>query len=389
MAAYAQLRGCRRRDLIAYFGEVYDAENCGGCDNCLDPTPTFDATEAVRKFLACVYRIRERSGFNVGIAHVSAVLAGSTSERVRKFGHDELAAFGAGGEYTQRQWTDIGRQLVAMRLLYQNPERMNAVELTDEGRSALKEKRVVRLAELTREEMVAAKDPVPCDEGLFERLRGLRKEIADERKIPAYMVFSDAALLQMAREYPVTPEEFRKISGVGETKLREFGAAFMGAIAEHLKTRTRMQFDDNPRIAPLSTRTSDSVRDTLRRFRLGHTVEAIARDRDFAVSTILGHLAIAAEAGESVELTGLLSDEQGREISEAFRAIGWANITGVREMLEERYDYGLLKLYRAVEGPRPEDAVTVAGAESASLATTGGRTKESPARNPVSAPSPA
>jgi ATP-dependent DNA helicase RecQ len=190
----------------------------------------------------------------------------------------------------------------------------------------------------------------------------------------------------MAREYPVSPDGFRKISGVGETKLREFGAAFMGAIADHLKTRPRMQFDDKTRIAPRSTRTSDSVRDTLRRFRLGHTVDAIARDRDFGVSTILGHLAIAAEAGESVELAGLLNEEQGREIREAFGVIGWANVTGVREMLEERYDYGLLKLYRAVEGPRPEAAVTVVGAGSASLAAKGGHTKESPARNPVSAP---
>jgi ATP-dependent DNA helicase RecQ len=383
IVGFCESRDCRRRAILAYFGEEYPEDNCGGCDNCLSPRATFDGTESVRKFLACVFRIKEKSGFNVGITHVAAVLAGSTGEKVRKLGHHEMAAYGAGKEHTQAQWAEIGRQLVALGLLYQNPKRMNVAELTVEGMAALKERRTVMLSELKREEAVSRKHALECDEGLFERLRDLRKSLADAQGVPAYVIFSDLTLRHMARRYPLSDDEFRRVSGVGESKLRDFGAPFMEVVREYVQVNPRMTFADPPARAERQARANDSARETLRLHRLGHSVEAIARERGFVVNTIYGHLSIVAEAGEAVDIGKLITAPEEREIAGAFAETGWDNLVGVRERLESRFDYGLLKLYRTVRMPREQ-----AGG-SASSSATPAHSPESPSRSPALAPSPA
>jgi ATP-dependent DNA helicase RecQ len=383
MVSYAESRDCRRRGLLAYFGETYPADNCNGCDNCLAPRPTFDGTESVRKFLACVFRIKEKSGFTVGITHVAAVLAGSNSERVRKFGHQEMAAFAAGKEHTQVQWAEIGRQLVSMGLLYQNPQRMNAVELTAEGTAVLKERRTVHLGELKREDAVSKKAALACDEPLFDRLRDLRKRLADEQSVPAYVVFSDLTLRHMARQYPANDEEFRRVSGVGESKLRDFGAAFLAEVRTHLQTNPQLTFDHEPASSQRPLRPNNSVRDSLTLFRAGSVIQDIARERGLAVSTIYGHLSIAAEAGEAVDVDRLLTADDIKAIDAAFADVGWGNIVGALERLDNAFDYGLLKLYRATKMPRAP------AVETASSSATIAHTTESPSRSPGLTPAPA
>ena len=136
---------------------------------------------------------------------------------------------------------------------------------------------------------------------MFDRLRELRKKLADERDVPAYIVFSDVALRQMARNYPASERDFARISGVGEKKLREFGEIFLGEIAAHLQTNARQIFADDSFTAPAAPPPSrgslgDSARETLRRFRAGQSVEQIARERGVTTGTIYGHLAEGIEA---------------------------------------------------------------------------------------------
>src|SRR4029453_8669568 len=202
-----------------------------------------------------------------------------------------------------------------------------------------------------------------CDEPLFERLRALRKRLADERNVAAYVVFSDVALRQMAREYPSNESEFSRTSGVGATKLREFGALFLREIAEHLRSNEKLQFGDrriaerfNPQKSPSRdegskdgrARLGDSPAWTLRRFRAGGSPEQIARERGLVRGTILNHLEQAAEAGEEIDLVRFLTPEQETEVEVAFHAAGWQNIVGARERLGGRYEYGGLRIYRAV-----------------------------------------
>jgi len=246
MLHYAESGDCRRRFLLEYFGEPFGEANCGACDNCLSPRATWDGTVAAQKFISCVHRIKERSGFNVGIQHVVEVLCGADTEKVRKFGHTALSTYGIGGEHTRTEWAAIGRELVRLGLLVQRAEQFHTVDITREGWAALKERRKITLtkpvaAPKTVEHRVGE---ISCDELLFERLRGLRKRLADERAVPSYIVFSDVSLRQMARNYPQTPAEFGRISGVGEKKQREFGEIFMAEIGGYLQTNPRQIFGD-------------------------------------------------------------------------------------------------------------------------------------------------
>jgi ATP-dependent DNA helicase RecQ len=247
---YAESGACRRAELLRYFGETFPSDNCGGCDNCLAPRDTFDGTLAAQKLLSCVYRIRQRSRFGTGLNHVVEVLTGADTDKIRSWGHHELSTYGIGREHSRGDWQAIGRELVRLGYLRQTPGKFSTLELTDDGLAALRERKKIVLtkpmaAPPSAPEKMPRVGAIGCDEELFERLRRLRKTLADERQVPAYIVFSDVALRQMARYYPGNDQEFSRISGVGEKKLQEFGADFLAEIAAHLQSRPRQIFAED------------------------------------------------------------------------------------------------------------------------------------------------
>ena len=169
----------------------------------------------------------------MGLAHVVEVLTGADTEKIRRWGPSELSTFGIGKEHTRPQWAQIGRELVRLGLLSQSSEKFSVLELTEEGKRALASRRKVTLTRPSAVAVPKAKRAghISCDEGLFQRLRRLRKRLADERDVPAYIVFSDAALREMARDLPRDLAAFARVSGVGEKKRREYGAAFLAELA--------------------------------------------------------------------------------------------------------------------------------------------------------------
>jgi ATP-dependent DNA helicase RecQ len=359
MVHYAECAGCRRTELLAYFGEEFSADDCGACDNCLSPRATFDGTLAAQKFLSCVYRIREKNGFGVGLNHVVEVLTGADTEKIRKWGHAQLSTFGIGKEHSRPEWAAIGRELVRLGFLRQTPEKFSVLELTNAGAAVLKQRTKVTLTKpaVAPETKVHHVGEIACDEVLFDRLRQLRKQLADERDVPAYIVFSDVSLRQMARNYPQTESEFARISGVGEKKLREFGGIFLGEIAAHLQMNARQIFADDSFIAPtapppMRSSLGDSARETLRRFRSGHSVEQIARERGVTTGTILGHLAEGVERGEPVDLQEIFTVAELAEIAAAFGRNGFGALGPVFESLGGKIDYGRLRLFRAAANAR-------------------------------------
>ena len=373
MVHYAECANCRRVELLAYFGETFSGTgilpvsssaethrqdacaptNCGACDNCLSPRATFDGTLAAQKFLSCVFRIREKNGFGVGLNHVVEVLTGADTEKIRKWGDAQLSTYGIGKEHSRPEWAAIGRELVRLGFLRQTTtEKFSVLEITNEGRAALKERKKITLTKPVTAPETQARHvgEISCDETLFERLRELRKKLADERDVPAYIVFSDVALRQMARNYPESESDFARISGVGEKKLREFGEVFLTEIALHLATNPRQMFAEESFVAPPPPSRSslgDTARETLRRFRAGASPTEIAASRGLVVGTIYAHLATAIEAGEAIDLAQLINAEAQAEIAAAFKRTGWGNIVGARELLGEKYDYGLLRIFRA------------------------------------------
>jgi ATP-dependent DNA helicase RecQ len=247
MVHYAECASCRRRELLSYFGEQSQAVECGACDNCLSPRDTYDGTLAAQKFLSCIYRVRQQSGIDFGLNQIVEVLTGAETESIRKWNHERLSTYGIGQEHSRTQWKIIGRELVRLGLVSQVADKFNVLRLTSQGLDLLKQRKQVTLTRPIRvpESKSRRTGNIACDEDLFERLRRLRKRLADERGVPPYIVFSDVALRQMARDYPASEEDFIRISGVGEKKLHEFGSTFLSEIAQHLKNQPRQIFADD------------------------------------------------------------------------------------------------------------------------------------------------
>jgi ATP-dependent DNA helicase RecQ len=325
--------------------------NCAGCDNCLSPRATWDGTLAAQKFLSCVYRVRQHSGFGVGLNHLIEILTGADTEKVRKFGHEKLSTYGIGGEHSRAEWGAIGRELIRLGFIYQNTEKFSVIEITEEGLAALKLRQKVTLTKpiAPTETQTHRAGEITCDELLFDKLRILLKNLADERSVPSYIIFSDVALRQMARLYPTSEIEFARITGVGEKKQREFGAVFIEQIAAHLQTNVRQVFAEEvlPARVPSRSSLNDTMRETLHFYRAGKTVPEIADVRGLKISTIYGHLEEAMHAGETVDVDALVSPDAQREIAAEFTKRGFGNLGGVVEALGGRYDYGQCKLVRA------------------------------------------
>ncbi len=244
MMHYAECPSCRRRELLDYFGETYATPTCDSCDNCLEPRESYNATTEAQKLLSCVYRVRQGGRFGVGLNHLIEILTGAKTEKIRRWGHDQLSTYGVGSELSRPEWAAIGRELLRMGLLAQEKGEFPTIALTEEGLEALRSRRMILLTKA----MTARRAPrerageITCDETLFDRLRKLRKRIADERGVPAYVIFGDTTLRQMAREYPESPVALRAVSGIGEKKLAEFGGPFTAEVCDYLKTYPKVQF---------------------------------------------------------------------------------------------------------------------------------------------------
>jgi len=274
MIAYAETRHCRRATLLRYFGESwppsveagvspalasgYAADtaattaptmerreiSCNGCDNCLEPRETFDGTIAAQKFLSCVHRVQAKQGFGFGLNHIVEVLIGGTNDAIKKRGHDQLSTFGIGADLKREQWQKIGRELLRLGLVEAAPGKFATLNVTEAGMMALRRRTPITLTKPIEAPAKKVRIPrageIECDEELFERLRGLRRKIADERDVPAYIIFSDATLREMARACPQSKSEFAQIAGVGQQKLKEFAEPFLAEIGEHLRSGSAM-----------------------------------------------------------------------------------------------------------------------------------------------------
>ncbi len=357
MVHYADSGSCRRGTLLAYFGETFPADNCGGCDNCLSPRATFDGTLAAQKLLSCVYRIREHSRFGVGLNHVVDVLTGSANEKILKWEHQKLSTYGIGKELKRSEWLSAGRELVRLGLLKQDGARFNVLELTAEGCAALKERRKITLtkAAAVAERKLSKQGDISCDEYLFERLRLVRRRLADERSVPPYIIFSDVTLRQVAREYPASQRELKKISGMGEKKREEFGAEILAEVASHLAANPRQIFADDSFAPDVSKdqpeqrkKLSNTARETLNKFVSGASLASIARARELSESTICSHLASAIIAGENVDTTSLLNAAEFQQMGAAFAKHGAESLAVIKEALGNKFDYPQLHIGRAL-----------------------------------------
>jgi ATP-dependent DNA helicase RecQ len=233
MVAFAEAQSCRRRTLLGYFGEPLP-EPCGNCDICLNPPELHDVTDEARKALSCVYRVGQR----FGIGHVIDVLRGSRNERLLKLGHDRLSTYGIGKEQPKEFWAAVLHHLVQHGYLLQDVANYSVLILTDAARPVLRgEKQLSMARPRVRSTPAPKKGPkntgdLSYDARLFEKLRLLRKELADAADVPPFVVFGDKTLVEMAAYLPKNDAELLNIHGVGANKLEKYGADFLKAIGE-------------------------------------------------------------------------------------------------------------------------------------------------------------
>ena len=232
LLGFCESTQCRRQALLGWFGEAHSG-NCGNCDNCLDPPESWDATEIARKALSCVYRSDQR----FGAGHVIDILRGVESEKVQRFGHDQLSTWGIGGDLDATQWSSVFRQLVGLGLLEADAERHNALRLTRDATSVLKGERTLWMRKdppkaarkrgrvRTATPMVAMSSVVT---ERFDALRQWRATMAREQDVPAYVIFHDATLRAIAEIAPHDLDTLSTVAGIGSTKLERYGESVLG-----------------------------------------------------------------------------------------------------------------------------------------------------------------
>ncbi|WP_445360008.1 DNA helicase RecQ [Microbulbifer sp. EKSA005] len=236
MLGLCEITSCRRQALLDYFAEPLD-EPCGNCDTCLEPPATWDASEAAVKLLSCVYRTGQR----FGASHVIDVLRGSENEKVRKFEHDQLSTHGIGKDLSAAEWRAVVRQLIVRGYLEVEGE-FQGLRLTEICRPLLRREEALNLRKLPPKAARSQSrdnhnldDLSPENQVLWEALRNCRKQLAEERGVPPYVVFHDATLRGMVQAHPQTRSELLAVSGVGDSKLERFGDAFLAVLRDFPK----------------------------------------------------------------------------------------------------------------------------------------------------------
>jgi ATP-dependent DNA helicase RecQ len=338
MLALCEQRHCRRQSILAYFNETLK-EPCGNCDTCINPPESWDATEAARKALSCVYKTGQRFGVN----YVIDVLRGKDNARIKQFQHDTVSTYGIGKDTHEQEWRSLFRQLIALGYIATDVEGHGAIKLEEKSRPLLRGEIELTLRKTSLDKSSKKKKSKnktslrSVDEPLFELLREHRLELANEYGVPPYIIFHDSTLEEMAKTRPDTLEAMRYVSGVGEQKLDKYGDSFLEVI------------QSSPLPDILQNNLSDTVNETLTLLNDGLNIEKIASQRDIKLSTVYTHLADAIEVGlvDAKEVLQLSDGEHNEIINALEMHLDDDRLKPAFDALDGSYDYGILKCVQA------------------------------------------
>jgi len=338
-----EITSCRRRALLSYFGEP-NHPDCGNCDNCLEPVEVWDGTDVARKALSAVYR----SGQQYGVNAVVDILRGDSTDRSRQKGHEKLSTWGIGKELDRTSWRSVFRQLVARGFLHVSADSYGGLYLSESCRALLKgeaeielrrdvrpQKRVSKTTGVSRkpESQLAGQDYT-----LWEALRSCRRALAEAQDVPPYVIFHDATLMEMVERKPLTSVQLRRISGIGDRKLEQYGEAFLEVISDHLAQSQQAAGDMQSQ-------------EVFTLFRAGMSVEQIARQIRLSEQQVYNRLAQLISVGQLDvdEVVELDSAERQRieDLLLSNRETVGASLRQVHQELAGVYDLGLLRCLAA------------------------------------------
>ncbi len=367
MCKYAELRTCRKKMVLEYFGDVVPEDNCGACDNCLGlktvKGDTVDMTIPAQKFLSTIIRTTQRySGFGAGYI-IDILLGNEKEDRIIHNGHHTLPVFGIGKDLKKVQWQHVARELEQEGYLARDKEH-GYLKLTKFGNDIIASKAVIQLAPFPTKTK-KSKDDAPeksrtvtadlpdVNAELFIRLRDLRMAIANEKDVPAYIIFPDSVLKQMAALLPQTKKDLLKLSGVGEKKAADIGDLFLKAISEYVKEnksiKTAKIAGDSQAPPPPAKAKETSLQSALL-FNQGKSIAEIADRRAISKLTIADHLAEAIAVGEITSIDRLVTHQTAKKIRTAFSSVNSLFLKPVMEFLDDpSITYDDLKFVRAYD----------------------------------------
>jgi ATP-dependent DNA helicase RecQ len=289
---FCELLSCRRQYLLEYFGETWPKPSCDSCDVCLRDKQEFDATEVTKKIIQAIIK----SGERFGVSHIIKILRGSQIIRIKELGHDQLDVYDSVAEFSELELKSIIKSLMAKNILQKNPGEYPTLSVTEQGRQFLHTDANIMLAKpVTQENIRQSKtaDVLDYDQELFEKLRLLRRKIAQDNNVPPFVIFGDVTLHEMAYYLPQSSEGLSRIFGVGKEKLARFGDTFLKVIIEHTieNNLAERQIPIGPgRQRQRTIRRAGSTYDETKQLvneRL--SIAQIAQQRHLAESTVVSH----------------------------------------------------------------------------------------------------
>ena len=352
MVRYASHNVCRRRQILGYFGEVYADKNCGACDICTGKVEKVDITIDAQIFMSAV----SRTGQRFGIMHIVDVVTGADTKRIRELGHDKIKTFGAGKDKDKNHWRFIADELLAQDVIYQDGSAYPVLKISEKGKNILlgKEKVSALKREEAKKKTRKGKGSVfeDYDETLFDRLRALRKRLADEQGVPPYIIFSDKSLHEMCRRYPAALPEMAAITGVGNAKLERYGDEFIKEIKTYLEENPDISIQEN-RVSSIPSGRSgnkskgETFEKTYDLFRQGLSIGEIAKARSLAESTITSHIEQLIMDGKDIDMDRLIEPAKRDETGKLFLTLKSWQLNPVIEHFKGTLSYEEAKIVRA------------------------------------------
>ena len=349
MGEYGEMKVCRRKFLLDYFDENLE-EDCGKCDNCDTIFEKFDGTIIAQKALSAVYRTEQR----FGLSYLIDFLRGSKSKKMR-LEHLNIKTHGVGADISKNNWYDYFKDLIQQGFLAQTGGQYPTLVLTEKSEDVLLGNTKVELFKVIekedkKEKSLVKEDAPPYIKELFDELKTLRTKFAREEGMPPYIVFSDAALIEMASYLPQDESEMLKISGVGDVKMEKYGVDFLEAVQNYCEENnhdSRIELKTPKRTRKKRVKRNSDGESTyslsLKMFRGGTTIEEIAKQREISSNTVETHLIKYIPSGE-VKLTELVSEHKIETIRNAIIETGAEQGIGqIKEILGEDYTYNEIR----------------------------------------------